>query len=69
MRTWRASVRMAWRRFAARFRGDAAQQRSRARLADELLATLDPWTLFTAGYPAHRRARVDRRRIRYRSGR
>jgi len=66
------ALRRLWRRVTAAFDGEhrrlrraLARQRSRAELADALLATLSPQTLFMAGYPAHRRVRAYRRHVRY----
>lgn len=66
------SVRRVWRRLVGalggeqrRFRRALARQRRKAELADGLLATLSPQTLFLAGYPAHRRVRAYRRRVTY----
>jgi len=61
----------AWRELVAALRGRRGRSRqrirrsSRARLADELLATLSPQVLFMAGYPAHRPARAYRRSFTY----
>jgi hypothetical protein len=60
----RGAPRRLWQRLLARVSGGTARQRSRTRLADELFATFDPLTLFTAGYPAHRRVRAYRRHAR-----
>jgi len=57
------SLRSSWQRVLGVLRRD--RRASKARLAEELLATLSPMTLFDAGYPAHRLVRVQRRRIRY----
>ncbi|MEJ0071816.1 MAG: hypothetical protein WDO24_27325 [Pseudomonadota bacterium] len=41
-----------------RFRRALARQQRKIQLADELLATLSPQSLFLAGYSAHRLPRV-----------
>jgi hypothetical protein len=66
------SVHRIWRRLVGtlggeqrRFRRAMARQRSKAELADALLATLSPQALFMAGYPAHRRAQAYHRHVTY----
>ena len=66
------SARLVWRRLVGAFSGEQrrfrralARQRSKAALADALLATLSPQALFMAGYSAHRRARAYHRHVTY----